>query len=47
MVCEHASTGYSSTDVVEESLFLQEKRAPTRSIESGIFRCNSQLRRGQ
>ena len=37
MVCKHVSTGYSCTDVVQESLFLQKKRAPTRSAESGIF----------
>ena len=24
MVCKHVSTGYSSTDVVQESLFLQK-----------------------
>ena len=41
------STGYSSTDVLQESLFLQKKCAPTRSTESGIFRCYSQLRRAQ
>ena len=47
MVCKHVSTGYSSTDVVQESPFSQKKRAPTRSAESGIFRCYSQLRRAQ
>ena len=47
IVCKHVSTGYSSTDVVQESLFLQEKRAPTQSAESGVFRCYSQLRRAQ
>ena len=45
MVCNHISTGYSSTDVIEESLFLKKKRAPTQSAESGIFCCYSQLRR--
>ena len=45
MVCKHVSTGYSSTDVVQESLFLQKKCAPIRSGESGIFCCYSQLRR--
>ena len=29
MVCKHVSTGYSSTDVVQEGLFLQKKPAPT------------------
>ena len=47
MVCKHVSTGYSSTNVVQESLFLQKKRAPTRSAESGIFRCYSLLSRAQ
>ena len=47
MVCKHVFAGYSSTDVIQESLFLQKKRAPTRSAESGIFRCYSQLRRAQ
>ena len=45
MVCKHVSTGYSSTDVVQESLFLQKKRAPTQSAESGIFRCYRKLRK--
>ena len=43
MICEHVSTGYSSTDVVQESLFLRIKHALTRSAESGIIRCYSQL----
>ena len=29
MVCKHVSTGYSSTDVVQESLLLQKKPSPT------------------
>ena len=45
MVCKHISTGYSSIDVVQESLFLQKQCAPTRNAESGIFRCYSQLRK--
>ena len=47
MVYKHVSTGYSSTDVIQDSLFLQKKCAPTQSTESGIFRCYSQLRRVQ
>ena len=47
MVFKHVSTGYSSTDVIQEHLFLQKQHAPTRSAESGIFRCYSQLRRAQ
>ena len=47
MVCKHVSTGYSSTDVVQESLFLQKQHTQTQSAESGIFRCYSQLRRAQ
>ena len=39
MVWKHVSTGYSSTNVLEESLFLQKKRAPTQSAESGTFHC--------
>ena len=35
----HVSTGYSSTNVLQESLFLQKKRALTQSAESGIFHC--------
>ena len=47
MVCKHVSTGYSNTDVVQESLFLQKQHTPAQNAESGIFRCYSQLRRAQ
>ena len=43
MVSKHVSTGYSNTDVNQESLFLWKKCTLTRSAESGIFRCYSQL----
>ena len=43
MVCKHAYTGYSSTDVDQESLFLQKKCALMQNAESGIFCCYSQL----
>ena len=47
MVCKHVSTGYSSTDVVQESLLLQKKRASTRNAESGILHCYSLLSTAQ
>ena len=35
-VCKHVATGYSSTDVVQESLFLQKKTAYCKTRSSGI-----------
>ena len=43
MACKHVSTGYSSTDVIQEILSLQKKHAVTRSAESDKFHCYSQL----
>ena len=40
MVCKHVSTGYSSTDVVQESMFLQKNALQREALNpAGIFRC--------
>ena len=38
MVCKHVSTGYSSSNVIQESPVFTEKHALTRSAESGRYR---------
>ena len=48
MVCKHISTGYSSTDVAQESLFLQKNVLQHEALNQvRIFHCYSQLRRTQ
>ena len=43
IIGEHVSTGYSNTNVDQESLFFQKRRPLIRNTELGILRCYSQL----